>query len=1005
MRDEMDHTSPPAIPEDPAPARAYWRSLEELSGSPEFKQHAGPAEFPGLEETLALPSDLEGSLSRRSFLGVLGATVALSGLAGCQRPLAKILPYSKLPEDLLPGVPQAYASVIPFRGMGEGILVTSHEGRPTKIEGNPEHPASLGATNPYAQAAILQLYDAERSQVPMEGTASRTWDEFSTWLGPKLTELRASAGRGLAFLSMPTASPALRAKRGEVLRAFPSARWVDYEPVNRDNAIMGSRLGIGRPVRQQIAFDQADVIVSLDSDFLFMEPNSVRHARDFGRRRRVTSNRDEMNRLYVFETAFSITGSMADHRLRIAPGQIGEVARSLAAELAASHGMYFGGETWTGGQAGERAEALVAAMARDLAAHRGRSVVLAGHSQPPVVHALAMAMNHALGNVGTVVRYTEEPYPGDQTSALGSLAQAMDTGEVSFLVVLGGNPAYDAPADAEFITRMRKVPDVVCHSMYREETSDKASWHLPAAHFLEAWGDAEAWDGTRSIQQPLIAPLYQGRSELEVLALFLGQPADGHALLQEQYGREWGVFSGARWDRALHDGLIPGTSFPEIMAAPDMPGISRSWAAAPAGSGGETLQVLFRPDYSVWDGRFSNNAWMQELPDPMTKIVWDNAALISLRTAKTLDVEDGDLLEISVNGRTLEIAACIAPGLADGSVVLPLGYGRTHAGHVGNGTGFNTYALRSTAGMHMASASVTKAGGHYTLVRTQDHQALEGRPLVREGTLEEYRQEPGFVKEMNEVPPPITLYTNREYDYSQGPQWGMAIDLNTCIGCNACAIACQSENNVATVGKDQVKKGREMHWIRIDRYYAGDVEDPEALHQPLPCMQCENAPCEGVCPVNATNHSPDGLNQMIYNRCIGTRYCNNNCPYKVRRFNYLAWWKDMPEVRKAGMNPDVTVRMRGVMEKCTYCVQRINRKRIDARNQQRPLRDGEIVTACQQVCPTESIIFGDIRDPESRVSKLKAQDRNYTLLEELNTLPRTSYLARLRNPNPELERA
>jgi len=989
----------------PGNGRAQWRSLEELSGSSEYREHA-ETEFPDyFAEALDLPPVAENAaLSRRSFLGVMGASLALTGLAGCQRPLAKILPYSKLPEDLLPGVPQSYATVMQFRGMGEGILVTSNEGRPTKIEGNPDHPSSLGATHSYAQASILQLYDPDRSQFPTEGNASRTWEEWNAWLTPKLTTLRADGGRGLAFLSLPTASPTLRAKRAEVMAAFPNARWVDYEPLNRDNAIEGSRLAYGRPFRQQLALDQAEVIVSLDSDFLFVEPNSVRHARDYGRRRRVASTQDSMNRLYVVETVFSITGSMADHRLRLAPTQVAEVARALAATLTGQHSMYLGGETWSAGTLSDRAQVFVATLARDLAEHRGRSVVLAGGSQPPEVHALAMALNHALGNVGPVVRYTLEPYPAQQREGIAGLAKAMDTGQVNFLVVLGGNPAYDAPADIDFTARMRKVPDVACLSFYRDETAEKANWHLPETHFLETWGDAEAWDGTRSIQQPLIAPMYQGKSELEVLSMFLGRPLDSHALLQEAYGREWGVFSGSRWDRALNDGVLPGTAYAEITATPDFSSVTAAWSRrTPPASGG--IEALFRPDYSVWDGRFANNSWMQELPDPMTKIVWDNAALLSSKTAESLGVKDGDLVSVSVANRDLEIAACIVPGLADGAVVLPLGYGRKRVGRVGDGVGFNTYALRTTTGMDIAPASVKAGAGHYTLVRTQDHQAIEGRPLVREGTLEEYRKDPEFAREMNEAPPPLTLYTNKEYDFSKPPQWGMAIDLNTCIGCNACTIACQSENNIPTVGKEQVKKNREMHWIRIDRYYVGDVEEAEAVHQPIPCMHCENAPCENVCPVNATNHSADGLNQMVYNRCIGTRYCNNNCPYKVRRFNFLAWRKHEPEVIKMAMNPDVTVRMRGVMEKCTYCVQRINRKRIEAKIAQRDIQDGEIRTACQQVCPTEAIIFGDLLDSESRVAKLKAEERSYTLLEELNTQPRTFFLARLRNPNSEMEKA
>jgi molybdopterin-containing oxidoreductase family iron-sulfur binding subunit len=983
--------------------RTYWRSLDELANSPEFREHA-EKEFP------LILGDASDPVSRRSFLGVVGATLALTGLAGCRRPLAKILPYSKMPEDLLPGVPQTYATVLPFRGMGEGVLVTSHEGRPTKIEGNPEHPASQGATHGFTQASILDLYDPDRSRVPTEKDARRSWGEFAAWFTPKLALLRAGGGAGLALLAEPTPSPALRALRDEVQAAFPKALWVTYEPWNRDAVLEGSRIACGRPLRTQLALEQADVILSLDSDLFALEPNSVRHARDFARRRRITSEKDSMNRLYMVESAFSVTGSMADHRARLAPGQVARFARTLAALLAGEHGVDLGGNDFPGGEGlSPRAEKLARAAAKDLAAHRGRSAVLAGSSQPPEVHALVHVLNHALGNVGPVLRYTEEPIPAAQTAALADLTGAMSRGEISTLVVLGGNPAFDAPADLDFPTAMGKVADVVRLGYSEDETSALAVWHLPSTHPFEAWGDAEAWDGTRAVQQPLIAPLFEGRSELEFLALVLGRPdADGHAMVREFYGRAWGIFSETRWDRALHDGVLPGTAFAEIPVTPDMGGTARAWsdrAPAPA-PGGDDLEIAFRADYSVWDGRFAQNGWLQELPDPMTKLVWDNAALLSPRTAQTLGLETGDLVRLGAGGREITIAACVTPGLADNTLVLPLGYGRTRAGRIGQGVGVNTYALRAGNAMQAVSgAKLAKTGERTTLVRTQDHQAMEGRPLVREGSLEEYRKDPDFVKEMVEVPAPVDIYTNKEYDSGEGRQWGMAIDLNTCIGCNACAIACQSENNIAIVGKDQVRRGREMHWIRIDRYYAGDVEEPDAVHQPVPCMHCENAPCEGVCPVNATNHSEEGLNQMVYNRCIGTRYCNNNCPYKVRRFNYLAWRKDMTEIEKMAMNPDVTVRMRGVMEKCTYCVQRINRVKIDARNGGREIRDGEIVTACQQVCPTESIVFGDVNDPGSRVSGLKAQNRNYAMLEEFNFRPRTSYLARIRNPNPELENA
>jgi molybdopterin-containing oxidoreductase family iron-sulfur binding subunit len=985
----------------PSPPAA-WRGLDSWADTPAYRR-AAETEFASDLKPITDP------VSRRSFLGLMGAAMALGGLVGCRRPLAKILPYAKMPEDLLPGVPQTYATVFPFRGVGEGILVTSHEGRPTKIEGNPDHPGSLGATHVFAQATILELYDPDRSRTPASGGTPANWDGFTAWSGPHFDALRRNGGEGLAFLCEPTASPAVRALRGEAARTFPLARWAVYEPVNRDNAIQGSRIAFDRPLRTQLRLDQADVILSLDADFLFGEPNAVRHARDFARGRRITSERDAMNRLYVAESDFSITGATADHRLRIPHGGVASLAQGLAEALAGEGvslppGLGRGRGTSLSGAGAH----WIRVVAKDLARHRGRAVVLVGSSQPAEMHALAHVLNRALGAVGTVVRYTEEPYPGGQTHSVAELARALDGGRVNTVVVLGGNPAYDAPADLDLAAKLDGVEHTVRLGGYEDETSACCAWHLPMTHFLEAWGDAEGWDGTRSIQQPLIAPLYEGKSELELWALLLGRTdRDDHARVRDLYATTWGTLAlDTRWNRALHDGIVPGTAYPEIPAVPDAAAVARAWDALafPAAPSAGAIEVVFRPDGSAWDGRFANNGWLQELPDAMTKMVWDNAALVSPATARELGAGTGDLVTVTVSGFRLTLPVWVAPGLPDFSVQLPLGYGRARAGRVGNGVGFNTYAVRTAAAMSAAAAAVVqRAGGTYALVSTQEHNVMEGRPLVREAALETYREEPDFATEMVEVPPLVTLYTNREYDHETGHQWGMAIDLTTCIGCNACAIACQSENNVATVGKDQVGRGREMHWIRIDRYYTGDLEEPEAVQQPLPCMQCENAPCETVCPVGATTHSEDGLNQMVYNRCIGTRYCNNNCPYKVRRFNYYNWRKDMTEVEKGAMNPDVTVRMRGIMEKCTYCVQRINRTRIRSKVEGREIRDGEIVTACQQVCPTESIVFGDIRDPESRVSRLKGQNRDYTMLTELNTKPRTSYLARIRNRNPELE--
>jgi len=985
-----------------ATGREYWKSLEELADTPEFRAHV-EKEFPSALEQLSDP------VTRRSFLQLMGAAVALSGVVGCRRPLARILPYAKMPEDLVPGVPQYYATVMPFRGAAEGLLVESHTGRPTKIEGNPGHPASLGATHGITQASMLNLYDPDRSQFPTEQGRRRSWDEFATWALPLFREARGRGGRGLAFLSESTVSPSLAAMRDEARREFPEARWVEYDPVDRDNVVEGSRLAFGRPLRTQLSLDQADVILALDCDFLLTEPNSVRHARDFAKRRRVTSSKDEMNRLYAVESTFSVTGSMADHRLRLPYGQTAVLARALAGALARDSGLDLPA-VGEGGDLGEEHRRWVQTVARDLARHRGRSVVLAGSSQPPEVHALVHQINEALGSVGPIVRYTEEPAGTGGLAALEDLASAMDRGEVETLVVLEGNPAYDAPADLDLGPRIAKVAHTMRLGLYGDETAELCTWSLPLAHYLEAWGDARAWDGTRSVQQPLIAPLYEGRSELEFLALILERPVqDGYELVRSQY-RDLlgGAGFDTAWNRSLNDGLVAGSAFPEVTARPDAGAVTRALTRAeiapPPGAG--ALEVVFRPDPWIWDGRFANNAWLQELPDQMSKVTWDNPAYLSPATAEELGVTTEDRVLLRVGERELSIPVWISPGLADHTIVLHLGYGRRRAGRVGTGVGFDTYTLRTSDAMAAArGATLASEGGRYPLVSTQDTFSIHGRPLFREADLEEYREHPDFVEEEHEVPPLVTMYTDREYDYSEGYQWGMAIDLNTCIGCNACAAACQSENNVVTVGKDQVSRGRVMHWLRIDRYYEGTPQEARAVHQPVPCMHCENATCENVCPVNATSHSSEGLNQMTYNRCIGTRYCNNNCPYKVRRFNFFNWHKHMTPVEEMLQNPNVTVRMRGVMEKCTYCVQRINRAKIDAKNEDREVRDGEIRTACQQVCPTESIVFGNVNDAGSEVSRWKGQDRNYAMLAELNTRPRTTYLAKVRNPNPELEEA
>jgi len=992
----------------PLDGKEYWRSLEELAGDPEFERYL-EREFPddGPPENR--------DVSRRSFLTLMGAAFAMGGLVGCRKPLAKILPYSSRPEDLVPGVPQQYATVWPWRGGSDGFVVESHEGRPTKIEGNRLHPQSLGATGSYAQAAVLGLYDPDRSQSVYRGDEPSDWNLFLEWARTHFSTLAGNRGAGFHVLCGASSSPSFDALRGELEAAHPELTWHTADPVSRDNSIEGSRIAFGRPLRAQLQFDQADVVVALGSDFLIEETNSVRWARDFARARRVAGTGDTMNRLYSVESNFTVTGAMADHRVRASGGRTGDFAAALALELMSSHGLSIPGMdagALRASNAGWTPEEtrILAAAAADLAAHRGRSILLAGESQPPAVHALLHAMNRALGNVGPVVRYTEEPDAGGHAAALRDLARALAAGSVDTLLVLGANPVYDAPGDLGFADALARAGTVVHLGLYRDETGARATWHLPEAHFLESWGDGRAWDGTASLQQPLIAPLYQGRSRHEVLGMILrGADVDGHEQLQAFYRSRWeGGVSESGWNRALHDGVIADTAYPEIVASPDGAKITQALRAR-GGSTSPTrdaLEVTLHPGPAVYDGRFANSAWLQELPDPMTKITWDNVALMNRRTADALGVAAEDRVTLRTEGREMTLPVWILPGHADFCVSVALGYGRSRAGRVGTGVGVNAFPFRTVdSGNVITGVRAAPAGGTHRVATTQNHNAMEDRPLIREATLDHYREHPEFADHMEESPPLVSLYLDREYDFSEGNQWGMAVDLNTCTGCNACVTACQSENNIPTVGKDEVLRGREMHWIRLDRYYVGDEEDPRAVQQPVPCMQCENAPCESVCPVNATAHSDDGLNDMVYNRCIGTRYCSNNCPYKVRRFNFFDWNKDMTEVEKMGKNPDVTVRMRGIMEKCTYCVQRISRARIGAKTEGRSIADGDIVTACQQVCPTESIVFGDINDPESRVSRLKAQNRDYVMLKWLNTKPRTSYLARIRNPNPELEQA
>ncbi len=968
----------------------YWRSLEEVAATREFAEFLY-REFPHQA------AEWHDPVSRRRFLQLMGASLALAGLSACSRqPEEHIMPYVRAPEEIVPGKPLFFATALPLGGIANGVLAESHMGRPTKIEGNPEHPASLGATDVFAQAAVLSLYDPDRSQVVSNAGRISTWSAFLTAISAALETQRLKKGAGLRVLTETVTSLTLAAQFEALRTTFPLAAWHQYEPVTRDTARAGARLALGEEVHTLYHFDKADVILALEADFLSPGPGSLRYARDFTAKRQVRAGHTAMNRLYVIESTPSLTGAMADHRLPLRPSMIAAFARAVARELGAiaAHDMP--------SEMPEPQAPWVRAVVRDLQQHRQTSVVLVGEQQPPVVHALAHAVNHALGNVGNTVVYTApvEAQPVDHLESLDALVRDIEAGKVDMLVMLGGNPVYTAPANLHFSEWLSKVKLRVHLGLYEDETSALCHWHIPEAHALEAWSDARAYDGTVSIMQPLIAPLYGGKSAHELLAALLGQPErSGYAIVRDYWqSQHHGENFERFWRTALHDGLVPDTALPHRETkSPSVPTLAGEQpAAAPQG-----LELIFRPDPTVWDGRFANNGWLQELPKPLTKLTWDNAALLSPATAERLGLRNEEVVELRYQGRTVRAPVWLLPGQADEAVTIHLGYGRWRAGKVGTGTGFNAYALRTSEAPWFGSGlEIHPTGERYALATTQHHHSMEGRHLVRVGTLEHFLAQPHFVHDMAHMPAPeLTLYPQHAYE---GSAWGMAIDLHACIGCNACTIACQAENNIPIVGKTEVARGREMHWLRIDRYYKGTLDNPETYHQVVLCMHCENAPCEVVCPVAATVHSSEGLNDMVYNRCVGTRYCSNNCPYKVRRFNFLQYADDQTPSLKALRNPNVTVRTRGVMEKCTYCVQRINVARIEAEKENRHIRDGDVVTACQAACPTGAIVFGNINDPHSRVARLRGEPLHYSLLAELNTRPRTTYLAKLRNPNPAL---
>ncbi|MBK6848189.1 MAG: Fe-S-cluster-containing hydrogenase [Proteobacteria bacterium] len=1018
-----------AAPAGHTPPR-HWRSLDAEGAPADPAQRAQHDEFPPNAAQLDLDP-----VGRRDFLGLMGASLALAGatLSGCVRkPRELILPFNQRPEDLVPGKPRYYATAAQLTGGVVGLLVESQDGRPTKIEGHPDHPLSQGATDTFAQASVLDLYDPQRLRRTRLGDRSVSARERDAALAELAGRLRRDHGRGLALLLQDVRSPTLHALLGEFRARYPQARLYLHDAAHPRQALAGAALvGLGA-TRPCYALERADVVLALDADPLGLEGDVVRQARAFAQRRRLISARDGMNRLYVVEPTFTVTGMNADNRLRLAPSQIGGFLADLVGVLARSLPAPSGAEALLrrlrAGAAASPQQRWLEALAADLLAHRQRALIVVGERQPPVVHALGHLANSLLGSVGQTVTYHPDLAEGGED--LGALAATLRAGAVSTLIMLGGNPVYDAPADLDFATLLRGVRSTLYLCPAANETAAIARWVVPQSHFLEAWGDLRASDGTLSVQQPLIAPLFASLSPIELVARLIASPLrDGYTLLRRRAAQQsQGLGEAApaaddaaqerRWRALVHAGHRaseqPAPPLPVYRWEALAQALATDAPRRPAAPSDQRLELVFQLDPTLYDGRFAGNAWLQELPDPVTKLTWDNAALIGAATARRLGLRSEQLVELESGGRRLQAAVWVTPGVAESCVVLALGYGRQHSGPVADGHGFNANALRTAAAPHYGAGLVLQPlRGSYPLACTQDHGTLiepftgHRRPIVQEATLAQYRQQPSFARAAQVLPDgEIKTLLWQPPNTTTGRQWGMTIDLSSCIGCNACTIACQAENTIPVVGKERVLNGREMHWIRLDRYFSGESDDAMPVTQPMACQHCETAPCESVCPVAATSHSPEGLNDMAYNRCIGTRYCSNNCPYKVRRFNFFNYAAEQDRqnaLLAMQRNPDVTVRFRGVMEKCTYCVQRINGARIAAKVAgSDKIADGAVVPACQQVCPTEAIVFGDLNDPQSRVSRLKQRDRNYAVLADMNLKPRTTYLARVRNPNPKL---
>ncbi len=984
-----------------AKGKRYWRSVDELADTPEF-QAAVEREFPASAQEWVDP------VSRRGFMKLMGASMALAGLAGCtKQPEETIYPYVKAPEDLILGRPNYFASAHPFVTGAIPTLVKADSYRPIKVDGNPEHTYNQGSSDVFTQGTLLDLYDPDRSQKVLYDGENREYQEFAQALQDAVSASK--DGTGIYFLSATITSPTLARQWSEVQKAYPRAKLVQYDPAAVGTALTGATW-------TQYALSGADVIVSLDADFLSgaTYPGFHKLVRDYAERRKTPDN---LNRVYAVESSTTTTGMKAEHRLGLRASEIPAFAAALAAAVGVA-GVSAPSYAWTGEQ-----QNFLAALAKDLKANAGKSAVIPGLYQDASVTALAAAINQALGNVGKTVLITQSinPLPSDQIADMKALAADLNAGKVDWLVMLNSNPIYNAPADLEFATAFNKAKVTAHLGLHVDETGQISNWHIPAAHMLESWSDARSYDGTISIVQPLIDPLYGGKSAHQILQLLLNEPllSPYDAVRETQKANIKGDFE-TGWRKALHDGWIADTALPATASAAAFNG------KVPTPSSKDAIEIIFRPDPNIYDGRFSNVGWLQELPKPVISLCWDNAAIISGATLTKLGVEEEDIVELTVNGRKVKAPVVVSPGHPDNSVTVYLGYGRSYAGRVGSGAGFNAYLIRASDAPFYETGSIRKVDGKWGVAITKSHyqdhrsklfggqgngnnsleadEALGERAIIRYATLDQYKADPGFANEgfdREKTNMSTSLFPN--WTYTEANAWGMSIDMASCTGCNACIVSCYAENNIAVVGKQQVRIGRDMQWIRIDTYFEGDLAAPRAHFQPMTCQQCENAPCEEVCPVGATVHSPEGLNVMVYNRCVGTRYCSNNCPYKVRRFNFLLFSDYETESLKLMRNPDVTVRSRGVMEKCSYCIQRIQAVKIDADKDNRAIKDGEIITACQQACPTRAITFGNLNDKNSKVAKLRANERSYQLLADLNTRPRTTYVAAVINPNSELE--